>query len=394
MSGFRSFSAITLFNLKSLPDRIGPSALAVISTTGVVIVLTSVLAIATGLGSAITTTGRPGRALVLGLNAELEVVSNISNEVAMRVATAPHVAHSKRGDPLVSNEVLISTSFVRKDNEGTARTAIRGISSQAVHREIRMVSGRAFVPGLHELMVGREAAAQFMGLNVGDHLALRGEDWMIVGVFATGGDAHESELMADSDTIRATYGRPGYSSILVELDTPASFDAFSRVVVEEETLPVSVVRESTYYEKQSQGLGGLLYLVSHGVAALMAVGAIFGALNSMYASVDTRAVEIATLRAIGFPRRVVVGSVLAEALLLAVLGAVIGVALAWALFSGDSISTIGSITSKSQIGFRLKVDAPIALQGMAYGCAIGLVGGLFPALHAVRLSIATTIRGS
>jgi len=247
-----------------------------------------------------------------------------------------------------------------------------------------------FQRGLRELIVGRGAEAQFKGLDVGSHIALRGSDWTIVGAFTSHGDSHESELLADAETVLSAYRRNLFQSVVVLLDSRDSFDTFKSALTTNPQLSVAVMRERDYYALQSQRMSTLLAFVAYVVGGIMAVGALFGALNTMYSAVSVRSREIATLRAIGFGAAAVVLSVLIEAMLLSVMGALIGAGLAWLFFNGNVVSTLGS--NFTQVVFRLAVTPALVVLGVLWACAIGLIGGLFPAIRAARLPVATALR--
>jgi putative ABC transport system permease protein len=244
--------------------------------------------------------------------------------------------------------------------------------------------------GLRELIVGHGAQSQFKGLDVGSHIALRGSDWTIVGSFESNGDSHESELLADAETVLSAYRRNLYQSVIVLLDSQASFDAFKTALTTNPQLSVDVQRERDYYAHQSERMTNVLSFVAYVVGGIMAVGALFGALNTMYSAVSVRTREIATLRAIGFGAAAVVLSVLIEAMLLSILGALIGAGLAWVFFNGNVVSTLGS--NFTQVVFRLAVSPALVVLGVLWACVIGLIGGLFPAIRAARLPVATALR--
>ena len=239
------------------------------------------------------------------------------------------------------------------------------------------------------MIVGRGAQREFQGLEIGSRVALRDSQWTIVGVFETGGDAHESSLLADADTLLSAYSRTAVNSVTVLLESPAAFDEFKTALTTNPTLSVSVERELDYFQRQSERSSTILEIVTKFVAGIMALGALFAALNTMYSAVSTRAVEIATLRALGFGSGGVVVSVLAESLVLALVGAVVGAAVAWLLFGGNTISLGGGTSS---LVFRMHVSPALLGIGVAWACAVGLLGGLLPALRAARIPVATALR--
>jgi len=261
-----------------------------------------------------------------------------------------------------------------------------------VRPELKIVAGRAFVPSVRELIVGRAAQRQFRGLDLGSRITLRGADWTVVGVFESAGDRFESELITNAETLQSTFGRNSFQSVAVQLETSESFTAFSKALHEDPSLSVDVLRETEYAEQQSQSFTRVLTLIAYLIGGIMALGAIFGALNSMHAAVSGRTVEIATLRVLGFGSTPVVVSVFAEALLLAALGGLLGASLAWLLFDGHVVSTSGS--GVTQLAVPLAVGPRIIGLGILWACIIGMIGASFPAFQAARTPLAVALRGS
>jgi putative ABC transport system permease protein len=392
MSAFQQIGAVTNVSLSSLSQRLGSSSVIVIGIAGVVAVVISVLAMATGFQHTLAATGRGDRALVLRGGSDSELASSIERSNVLTILDAPGVKRSADGKPVGSAEGVMIVDLPRKSNDSGANVTIRGVGEKAfeLRPEIRLVEGRMFRSGLRELVVGRGAQHQFKGLDVGAHLSLRGTDWTIVGAFESGGDAHESELLADGETVLSAYRRNLYQSVIVQLESEASLEAFKRALTSNPQLSVDVKSERDYYAQQSQQLSKVLSFVAYVVGGIMAIGALFGALNTMYSAVSTRSQEIATLRAIGFGSTAVVISVMIEALLLALIGAAIGSALAWLFFNGNAVSTLGA--NFTQVVFKLTVTPDLILLGIIWACFIGVIGGLFPAIRAARLPVATALR--
>lgn len=391
-SSWKQVRAVTGVCLSSLPQRAASSIVVVVGVAGVVGVLIAVLAMATGLAGTLADAGNPTRAIVLSNSATIESFSNIATQWLAPIADAPGLQRTAAGAPNISPELLVSNTLPKHDGTRAA-VLIRGISMAAlqVRPEWRVVAGRMFRPGLREIVVGRTAAAEFTGLGIGEQVPIGTGVWTVVGVFTSNGDVHESSLIADARTLMASMGRDTYSSVTVRLESPASFDAFKAALTTNPSLRVDVIREAEYYQEQSELVARLLFVVSNLVGVIMAVGAGFTALNTMYSAVQSRTLEIAVFRAIGFGAWSVAASVLVESLLLALLGAVIGVVLAWIFFNGNVITTFGG-GMDSQIVFKLQVGPGLALQGALWACAIGVLGGLLPALRAARLSVATALR--
>ena len=392
MNLLRQIRAVTWMNLASIPQRFGTSSVIIVGIAGVVAVLISVLAMATGFTHTIVATGRDDRAIVLRGGSNSELASTLSRESTLTVIDAPGIRRDAAGKPVASAEAVVVVDMPKKSNDSGANVTIRGIGAQgmALRPEIHLIAGRMFQRGLRELIVGSGAQSQFKGIDVGSHIALRGSDWMIVGAFASNGDSHESELLADGETVLSAYRRNLYQSVVVQLESKDAFATFKNSLTTNPQLSVDVLRERDYYAHQSQRMSAILSFVAYVVGGIMAVGALFGALNTMYSAVSGRAREIATLRAIGFGASAVVVSVLIEAMLLSVIGALIGAGLAWIFFNGNVVSTLGS--NFTQVVFRLAVSPALVVLGIAWACAIGLVGGLFPAIRAARLPVAVALR--
>jgi putative ABC transport system permease protein len=392
MNMLRQIRAVTWMNLTSIPQRFGTSSVIVVGIAGVVAVLISVLAMATGFKRTIVATGRDDRAIVLRGGSESELASTLSREATLTIMDAPGIRKDSAGKPIASAEAVVVVDMPKKSNDSGANVTIRGVGAQgmALRPEIHIVAGRVFQQGLRELIVGSGAQAQFKGLDVGSHIALRGSDWTIVGAFESNGDSHESELLADGETVLSAYRRNLYQSVVVRLESKDSFAAFKNSLTTNPQLSVDVMREHDYYAKQSQRMSNVLSFIAYVVGGIMAVGALFGALNTMYSAVSVRSREIATLRAIGFGASAVVVSVLIEAMLLSVIGALIGAGLACVFFNGNVVSTLGS--NFTQVVFRLAVGPSLVVLGIVWACVIGLVGGLFPAIRAARLPVATALR--
>lgn len=392
MSMLRQIRAVTWMNLRSIPQRFGTSSVIVVGIAGVVAVLISVLAMATGFTHTVLETGRDDRAIVLRGGSNSELASTLSRDTTLTVMDAPGIRKDSGGKAIASAEPVVIVDMPKKSDGSGANVTIRGvgIEAAALRPEIQLAAGRMFQRGLRELIVGRGAEAQFKGLDVGSHIALRGSDWSIVGAFTSHGDSHESELLADAETVLSAYRRNLFQSVVVLLNSKDSFDTFKTALTTNPQLSVDVMRERAYYAQQSQRMSTLLAYVAYVVGGIMAVGALFGALNTMYSAVSVRSREIATLRAIGFGSAAVVLSVLIEAMVLSVMGALIGAGLAWLFFNGNVVSTLGS--NFTQVVFRLAVSPALVVLGVLWACAIGLLGGLFPAIRAARLPVATALR--
>jgi len=379
--------AVTLLNLRTVPERPGASSVVVVGIAGVVAVLVSVLAMAQGFQHTLASTGRPDRVILLRAGSDAELSSNVSRDQAQLLANLPGIARSTRGIPLASAELVVIADLPRKGDREPSNVPFRGVQPMALalRRELRMVEGRPFAPGVREVVVGRKAAAQFEGLAVGSRIAFRDTDWTVTGVFETGGDVHESELWADAEVALSAFRRNSFQSVTADLedDSAAALQALRDRIGGDPRFSINVFREPEYYAKQSTMLATLINVLGYTVAVFMAVGASFGALNCMYSAIAGRQVEIATLRALGFGGVPVVVSVLAEALLLALLGGALGGGFAYFYCNGASVSTLNFDTF-SQVAFEFRVTPTLLAQGLAWALAIGLAGGLAPAVAAAR----------
>jgi putative ABC transport system permease protein len=393
MSALRQIAAVSAINIRSLPHRIGTSSVVVIGIAGVVAVLISVLAMSTGFIKTLQSTGPEHRAVVVRTGSSAELVSVLTNDAALTIANAAGIKKAGDGRPLVSPETLLIMNLTKKDGED-ATAPFRGFTQDgfAVHPEIKMISGRAFRPGVTEMIVGKSAQRLYSGLDIDARVKLRGSTWTVVGVFDGSGSSHDSELIADKQTLNSAYQRgDGEQSVWVVLDSQGSFQAFKDAITANPQLQVDVSTEQDFTAQQSSAISQILKVVAYVVGGIMAIGAIFGALNTMYSAVSTRSREIATLRAIGFGPTPVVISVFAEALLLALIGGSIGALIAWVLFNGYSVNSVGGGFG-GQLIFDLAVTPALVGLGITWACVIGLIGGLFPAIRAARLPVATALR--
>jgi putative ABC transport system permease protein len=393
MTFFKQISSVVSTNLRSLPQRYATSSVVVIGIAGVVAVLIAVLSLSTGLAQSLTATGRPDRAIVLHTGSNSEVGSSIPHEWIATILQAPGILRGQDGKPVASAEMLATVNVPRRDNGLLGTLTLRGVSPQVfeLRPEAKLVDGRMFRPGLREVVAGRATQARFKGLGVGDRVKFGDNEWTVVGAFDSGGGAHDSELFGDLETVLSAYNRTSVNSVTVKLDRPSALDSLN-ALTKDPTLQLVVQREPAYYEQQSQSFARFLTVIAHFVGAIMAMGAIFAALNTMYSAVSARTTEIATLRAIGFGSGAVVASVLVEALLLALLGALVGAFLAWLFFNGNTVSTIAGNQGVAQIAFKLRVGPDLVAVGIVWACVVGLIGGLLPAIRAARLPVATALR--
>ena len=391
---FKQLAAAISMSLQTLPQRVGASSVIVIGIAGVVAVLVSVLAMGAGFRHTLADSGRADRAIILRGGSDAELNSNLTRADVDTIGNAPGLAQDSDGKALLSNELVTVVNIPKIDTGTDANITLRGVGLELtkVRPELKIVAGRMFHPAVRELIAGAGAAKQFRGLSVGSVLHLRNADWTVTGMFTSNGDVHESELLADVDTVGSSIERNGYSSAVALLTSPAEFPRFKDALTTDPQLKVDVQREPEYYAAQSKALTKAINVVGNTVAVIMAIGAMFGALNSMYSAVAARGLEIATLRAIGFGALPVLLSVMIEALLLSLLGGVIGASLAWLFFNGHSVSTLGG--AFAQVVFQLTVTRALIITGIVWACVIGLLGGFFPALRAARLPVAEALRAA
>jgi putative ABC transport system permease protein len=385
--------SITKFGLLSIPQRRGAVAATVIGIAGVVTVLVGVLSIAAGFRQAMAVSAAPDGAVVLRSGADSEMVSGMSREQTRLIADAPGVARNDRG-PLASAELFVIINLPKRATGLDANVPLRGVEDAAwqVRDNMKIVSGRRFEWGRDEVIVGAGAAREFAGLEVGSKIKVGRFEWPVVGVFSANGAAAESEIWSDAKVLQEAYHRgDSFQSVYARLNSPGAFQQFKDSLTSNPQLSVKVVRQSEYYAAQSETITRLITTLGFLIAFLMAIGAVFGAWNTMYSAVAARTREIATLRALGFGAGAVVVSLMLESLLLALAGGLIGGGLAYAAFNNFHTSTM-NWQSFSQITFAFRVTPELLVRGIVWSALIGLAGGLFPAIRAARLPIATGLR--
>jgi len=382
---------ITWMSLATIPQRLGSALVIVGGIAGVVGVLVALLAMGEGFRSVLAQAGRLDDAIVLRKGASAELNSGLSRAEAVLIAQAPGILKNSTGVPLASAEVVVVANLPKRSSGTDANVEIRGVGPQVweLRRDTHIIEGRRFVTGKRELVIGKGAQQEFAGLEVGKIVRLGLQDWTVVGVFASG-DAHESELWSDPEVLQGAYNRSGYQSVTLKLTDIDAFDTLKAALSSDPRLTVDVQRTRDYYATQSEDLTRLIRILGVAIATIMGVGAVFGALNTMYAAVSTRAREIATLRALGFSATPVVISVMLEAALLALLGGALGAGLAWLLFDKYTVSTLGA--NFSQVVFAFQVSPQLILNGLLWALGIGLLGGLFPAIHAARQPVTRALR--
>ena len=385
--------AVSALSVRTIPQRASSSAVAMIGIAGVVIVFVAVLSIGEGFRAAMADASAPDRAIVFRTGADSEVTSTLPGADVQVIEQAPGLLRINNR-PVASAELYVLVDLNKRSTGTPANVPLRGIAAEALElrNEAHVVDGRMFQFGTNEAIVGRGANRQFSGVDLGSEFSSGNLRLRIVGVFESNGSVGETEIWCDSHLIQSVYARGNsYQSVLAKLDSPASFDDFKNWLTTNPQLNVQVQRESDYYAQQSQMLSSLIRGIGYTIAVLMGVGAVFGAILTMYTAVATRTREIATLRALGFNTASVLISVLAESLALAALGGLLGGLTAYFAFNGYQTSTMNFQTF-SQVAFAFRVTQALMIQGLSYALMMGLVGGLMPAIKAARLPIATALR--
>ncbi len=379
---------ITAMNLRNLPSRLGSSSVIVVGIAGVVGVLVALLAMAGGFQAALERGGAADRAIALRSGSGSEMTSNLGPDAMNIVSSMEEVARA-------SAELYVVVDVPKRSNGQFANLVIRGVEQSAfeIRPEVRIVDGRPFAPGTREMIAGRRASVEFQGIDLGETVELRDGEWTITGLFEANGSAYESELWSDLSVAQSAFRRGGTAqSMRIQVGSPADIESLAARVQDDPRLDMEVIGEKEFFSGQSDAMSGLIRGFGYTVATIMAVGAVFAALNAMYTAVSVRTVEIATLRALGFGGVPVVLSVIVEALGLGVLGGLLGSAVAYFGFNGFTVSTLNQ-ESFSQVAFDFAVTPELLMSGVTWALTLGLLGGLFPAVRAARLPITTALRG-
>jgi putative ABC transport system permease protein len=392
-SAMTQISAITSMNLRNVSQRLTSSVVALVGIAGVVMVLIGVLSISAGFRAVLTLSGARDVAIVLRSGATDEMGSGLTLEQTKIIADSKQIARDADGT-IASPELYVIVDIPLKRTVTAANVPLRGVGPQApqLRQNFRIVEGRNFTPGTFEIIAGRGASQQFAGLTVGNKLRWGTTDWTVVGIFEDRGSVAESEVWTDATVLQGAYNRgTTYQSMRVKLTSPEAYSSFKDALTTDPRLSVRMFTEREYYERQSRTLIALVSTIGTVIAVLMGLGAVFAALITMYSAVSTRTREIATLRALGFGAAPVIISVLTEALLIGLVGGVIGALISDFAFNGVRASTM-NMTTFSQITFAFQVTPTVLVWGLVYALILGLVGGLFPSVRAARLPITTGLR--
>jgi putative ABC transport system permease protein len=392
-SGLVQTAVVTALNLRTLAGRLAPAGVAVVGMAGVVAVLVSVLSIAEGIKATMANTGSPESAIVMRSGSDNEMTSILMHEDLPIIKDAPEIARSSDLGPLASAELFVTVDLVKASTGTTGNAPLRGVEPAAFKvRELKIVKGRAFETGRNEVIVGSAAAAQYRGLDVGATLKLGQNVWNVVGVFDAGGTVPDSELWCDAGVLAPLYRRGNTrQAVYARLSSAGAFTSFKDRLTIDPRVKLKVLREQEYYSGQAEMFSGTIVIIGAVIGVLMGIGALFVAVITMYSAVANRTREIATLRALGFRGGPVVISVLVESMVLALVGGAVGAAVAYFGFNGYQAATM-NWQNMSTIGFAFRVTPRLLVLGIGWALLLGLLGGLFPAIRAMRLPIVTALR--
>jgi putative ABC transport system permease protein len=388
MFRLRQALALILTALQTIPQRVGSSLVTVIGVVTVMGVLVTMLAMGEGLEHLAQNDNRPDRAGVVAAGSQSSLGSSVPRATLDKVVDKPGVRHDAQGRPIVTGVVLmILDGITRQNRHGSIGFFAAGPQWHLIWPNVHVTEGRDFQPGLQELLVSQRIHERFKGMDIGDTVKARGTSWKIVGIYKDTDSFFDNSLVGDADTVLAAFPQTTYAALSVILNSPADFQAFKKAVTSDPTLSADVKTDAEGSESVIKGLRNVLDFISYFIASLMAIGATCGALSSLYAAVDSRTREIATLRAIGFGPGPVILSVFAEGMILAIPAALLGAAIAWLLFNGHVVVAAG-------LSFHMTVTARLVLISLAWAISIAAIGGLLPAIKAARLPVATGLRAT
>jgi putative ABC transport system permease protein len=380
------------YNIRNLRLRRGATVMTALGIALTVTIAIFIMALLAGLRDAFATSGEPTHVLVLrkGSNSEL-AAGGVAREAMQTLKDLPGIAKNTQGDSLVSGEDILVIVLPRKDGTGETNVTMRFLTPVGLEMrpKVKIVAGRWFTPGQREIVVSKSIHDRFSQTNIGDTMFFGKGNWTVVGVFDSGGSAHESEIWADINQLASDLDRTQYSSVLMKATDPVSAESLKNRVSDDQRLKLNGMLETEYYAQQTS-TGGPIKIVGLFVAFIMAIGSIFAAMNTMYAAVAYRAREIATLRVIGFSRPSILTSFVLESLLLALLGALVGVVLMLP-FNGMTTGTSNPVTFSEAV-FRLRMTPLVVSWAIIFAVVMGVLGGLAPAWHASRREILASLR--
>jgi putative ABC transport system permease protein len=383
-----------IYNVRSVKARWTSAIVAVLGIAGTVGVFVAMLSLARGFRATLVASGSEDNAIIMRAGATSEMMSGVALDQVKILQDAPGVARGADGAPLDTSEVVVVAPFALKSTGTDANVQVRGVSSNvlAIRRNVKIIEGRMFNPGLSELVVGKNANSTYAGLTLGNTVNFGGGHWQVVGVFDAGGSAFDSEVWTDARVLDDVYKRPTnvFQSVTAHLTSPSALQQFKDSVTADPRLSVDVSREIDYYAKQSTRMTQLITILGGLVASIMAIGAIFGALNTMYSAVAERGREIATMRALGFGAAAVVFSFVIEALLISFIGGAIG-CIAVLPLNGLTTATMNFQTF-SNMAFAFKITSGLLLGGVIFALVMGIIGGLPPAIRAAARPVAVALR--
>lgn len=390
---FKQIGAVTMINLRSLHQRAGLSIATVLSIALVVGVLLGFLAMAAGFRQTLSGTGSEDVAIMLRGGSQAELNSNLSAEQFRILETAPGIATDSNGQPLVSGELYVVVNAIKRGSDTEANMPLRGAGPQAaaLRGNFSLLEGRMFEPGTNELVIGEAVQSQYAGFELGESIRLGNNEWVVVGIFSTGGSVFEGEIWADIGVVQNLYQRgSSMQSVRARLTTPDAIEELRDFAENDPRLELDITSEQDFYADQSGGMADVITYIGWPLAITMAIGALAGAWNTMYSSVDTRMREIATLRAIGFSGFAAAVGTMVESLVLAALGGLVGALATYLLFNGVSASTLGS--GFTQVVFSFAVTGGSVIAGMVMAVVIGFFGGLVPAIRSAYVPLLTVHR--
>ena len=385
--------AITGMNIRTILQRSGASIVIIIGIAGSVAVMVSLLAMAEGLSKTIASTGQEDRALIFREGSNSEMSSGIAMTDLAIIENTQGIKKSEDG-PMIAAEIFTIIDLKKKGAVDTSNLPLRGVQEMSfkIRPELKIIEGKNFFPGKGEVIVGKGAANEYEGLELGNKIKIRDSEWTVVGIFSTGGDVHESEIWADLAVTQGAFRRGASASIaIVQMEENASITDLGATLELDPRLDLKVQGEVDFYEEQSSGASSLIQAFGYTVAVIMAIGAVFAALNTMYSAVSTRLVEIGTLRAVGFHGSSVLFALMIESMFLALLGGLLGAGLSYLIFNGYTVSTLASV-SFTQTAFDFAVTGEIIGQGLILALIVGFLGGVLPARRAATQDITEALR--
>jgi putative ABC transport system permease protein len=380
------------YNLRSMIVRKGTAAMTAGGIAMVVAVFVMTLAIAQGFRATLVSSGSPDNAIVLRKGSTAESNSAVLRTDVPLIETLPQVARSADNRPLASPELVIAIALPRQSDNKPANVPVRGVGPRAfdVRSGLRVTDGRRFTPGTREINVGRLAVGRFKGLALGSDVRFSAATWKVVGIFDAGDAAFESEIWGDVDLMMPAFQRDGYQSMIVKLADPSMFDSFKAAVESDPRMYLQPQREPDYYAAQSVAMTTVIRVFGTFVTLILSIGAMFGAMNTMYAAVAYRTREIGTLRALGFSRVRIVTAFLAESVALALIGGIIGSLLALPVHGMSTGTT--NFSSFSEVAFKFRITPALLVAGIIFSAVMGALGGLLPAIRAARIPVARALR--